>query len=295
MHAFLAEELDDVDLIAINLRAAHDEHASAGEALTGRRTVERNGVFLLGQRSIAGKIERVDLQQSGRCIEEREAGVIVVKRGLERRDDAPEESVGVARGDEQIVDLQENLQAVAFVGELLLRGFGGLEVKGIVDSDGDLSGDALHEVDLGRSDSLRNVAAETESAESMLRGGERKNCHGVNTGVLQALHEIGIARVLGGIENDERLLMLPNPARGNFVDGKFAVRLWLNRIVRLEDVKAHGVVGRFVKDQGEKVEGKDAVETLGKIVEEGFQVALLGDGFGDFEQGLDLAGRVVDG
>jgi hypothetical protein len=37
------------------------------------------------------------------------------------------------------------------------------------------------------------------------------------------------------------------------------------------------------------------VETLGKIVEEGFQVALLGDGFGDFEQGLDLAGRVVDG
>ncbi len=69
MHAFLAEELDDVDLIAINLRAAHDEHASTGEALTGRRTVERNGVFLLGQCSVAGKIERVDLQQSGRCIE----------------------------------------------------------------------------------------------------------------------------------------------------------------------------------------------------------------------------------
>jgi hypothetical protein len=89
--------------------------------------------------------------------------------------------------------------------------------------------------------------------------------------------------------------MLPNPARGNFVDGKFAVRLWLNRIVRLEDVKAHGVVGRFVKDQGEKVEGKDAVETLGKIVEEGFQVALLGDGFGDFEEGFDLTRGMVDG
>src|SRR5208283_6150935 len=131
-HAFLAEELDDVDLIAIDVSAAHDQHASAGEALARRRTIERNGVFLLGRRSVAGKIERVDLQQSGRGIEKREAGVIVAKHGLERRDDALEESVGIARGDEEIVDLQKNLQAIAFAGELLLRGFGGLEVEGIV-------------------------------------------------------------------------------------------------------------------------------------------------------------------
>jgi len=37
------------------------------------------------------------------------------------------------------------------------------------------------------------------------------------------------------------------------------------------------------------------VETLGEIVEESFQVALLGDGLGDFKQGFDLAGRVVVG
>src|SRR5208337_2971277 len=104
-------------------------------------------------------------------------------------------SVGIARGDEEIVDLQKNLQAIAFAGELLLRGFGGLEVEGIVDRDGDLSGDSLHEVDLRFSDTLRNVAAETESAEAMLRSGERENRHGVNAGVLQALHEVGITRV----------------------------------------------------------------------------------------------------
>jgi hypothetical protein len=194
-----------------------------------------------------------------------------------------EESVGVACGDEEIVDLQENLQAVAFAGELLLRGFGGLEVEGIVDGDRDLSGDAPHKVDLGLSDSLRNVTAEAESAEAMLCGSKRENGHGVNASVLQALHEVGITRVLGGIENDKRLLILPNPTGRDLVDGKFAVRLGLDGIVRLEDVKAHGVVGGFVKDKSQKVEGKNAVETLGEIVEEGFEVALLGDGLADFE------------
>ena len=135
-----------------------------------------------------------------------------------------EQGVGVARGDEEIVDLQQNLQTVAFARELLLRGFGGLEIQGIIDSDRDLSGDALHEVDLVLHDSLRNVATKTESAKTMLRSSERENRHGVNAGVLQALHEIGIARVLGGVKNDEWLLMLPNPACRNLLDGKFAVR-----------------------------------------------------------------------
>ena len=261
--------------------------------MAGRRAIERNGKFILRQRSGAGKIERMNLQQSGRCIEQREAGVIVVQRRLERRDDALEESVGVARRDEEIVDLQQNLQTVAFARELLLRRFGGLEVQGIVDSDRHLSGDALHKVDLVLRDSLRNIAAEAESAKAMLRGGERKDRHGVNAGVLQALHEGGIARVLGGIKNDEWLLMLPNPACRNFFDGKFTVRLGLNGIVRLEDMKAHGVVGGLVKDQSEKVESENAVKPLGEIVEEGLEVALLGNGFGDFQEGFKLTLRVL--
>ena len=37
------------------------------------------------------------------------------------------------------------------------------------------------------------------------------------------------------------------------------------------------------------------MEALGKIVEQGFEVALLGDGFGDFEKGFHLASRVIGG
>jgi hypothetical protein len=206
------------------------------------------------------------------------------------------ESVGVARGDEEIIDLEENLQAVALTSELLLICFGGLEVEGIVDSDGDLSGDALHELDLRLGDSLRYVAAKAESAEAMLRSGEGKNRHGVNAGILKALHEVGITRVLGGIQRDERLLVLPNPTRGQSVDGRFVGRLGVfNWIAGFEDVKTHGVVGRIVKHQAEEVEGENTVETLGEVVEESFQVALLSDGLGNFEQGFDLAGRVVVG
>jgi hypothetical protein len=72
------------------------------------------------------------------------------------------------------------------------------------------------------------------------------------------------------------------------------LRLGLDGIVRLEDMKAHGVVGGLVKDQSQKVESEDAVEALSEIVEESFEVALLGDGFGDFEEGFHLAGGVID-
>jgi len=173
----------------------------------------------------------------------------VAKNRLERRDDALKESVGVARGDEEIIDLEENLQTVAFTSELLLIGFGGLEVEGIVDSDGDMSGDALHEVDLRLSDSLGNIAAKAESAEAMLRSGEREDRHGVNAGILKALHEFGITRVLRGIQCDERLLVLPNPTRGKSIDGRLVGGLGLfDGIAGFEDVKTHGVVGRIVKD-----------------------------------------------
>ena len=45
----------------------------------------------------------------------------------------------------------------------------------------------------------------------------------------------------------------------------------------------------------EEIEIDDGVEAFGEIVEECGEVALLGDGFADFEEGFELAAGVLVG
>jgi hypothetical protein len=47
--------------------------------------------------------------------------------------------------------------------------------------------------------------------------------------------------------------------------------------------------------QGEEIEIDDGVEALGEIVEEFREIALLRDGFADFEKGFELAAGVLVG
>jgi hypothetical protein len=47
--------------------------------------------------------------------------------------------------------------------------------------------------------------------------------------------------------------------------------------------------------QGEEIEIDDGVEALGEIVEEFREIALLLDGFADFEKGFELAAGVLVG
>jgi hypothetical protein len=48
-----------------------------------------------------------------------------------------------------------------------------------------------------------------------------------------------------------------------------------------------------VKNEAEKIELQNEVETFGELVEKGVEIVLLGNCFADFQQGLELpAGRV---
>jgi hypothetical protein len=58
--------------------------------------------------------------------------------------------------------------------------------------------------------------------------------------------------------------------------------------MRFQNVEAHGAAGRIVKNQAEEIELQDSVEAIGKFVEKELEVALLGNRFGNFEQGLEL-------
>ena len=85
----------------------------------------------------------------------------------------------IASADQKIVDFEQDLQAIALKSKLLLVSLGGLEVESIVDGDSNLRGNALHEFDFGIADALRNVAAKTDGAQAMLRGGERNSGEGM--------------------------------------------------------------------------------------------------------------------
>ena len=207
---------------------------------------------------------------------------------LEGGDDAAEHFGEFAAGDEDIVDLEKDLQAVALAGKLRLVGLGSFEIEGIVRGNGDLAGDTLHELKLGVRDALRNDAAETHGAKAALRRGQRNNREGADIVFAEALHEIGEARLLFGVADDEGLLRLPDPAGGVALDGSLGAGMFFARDASFENMETHDVAGGVVKDKGEEIEIDDGMETLGKVVEKRGKIALLGDGLADFEQGFEL-------
>ena len=57
---------------------------------------------------------------------------------------------------------------------------------------------------------------------------------------------------------------------------------------RFQDVQAHDVARGIMENESEEVEVHDGVEALGEIVKKRGQIAMLGDGLADFEQGFEL-------
>ena len=101
-------------------------------------------------------------------------------------------SGGLEAGDENVVDFQQDAEAIAFARELRLIGLRSFEIERVVHGDGDLAGDALHEGEFAVvvGDAARHAAAETHGAETALRSGERNERQAADAFVAQALHEI---------------------------------------------------------------------------------------------------------
>jgi len=59
-------------------------------------------------------------------------------------------------------------------------------------------------------------------------------------------------------------------------------------------VETHDVARGVVENESEKVEVHDGVETLGEVVEKRGEVALLGDGLANLEQGFKLTPGVFE-
>lgn len=239
----------------------------------------------------------MNLEQAVCGIEEGEAGVVVMDDALERGDDAAEEFVGLEAGDEDVVDFEQDAEAIAFARELRLISLRRFEIERVVYGDGDLAGNALHkgELAVGLCETARNQAAETHGPKAALRGGERNERETANAFVAEALHEFGVALFFGGVADHESFLSAPDFAGRVAVHGSFGADVFVVGDARLENVKAHDVADGIVKSERQEIEIDDGVEALGEIVEEDGEVALLGDGFADFEEGFELAAGVFVG
>jgi hypothetical protein len=243
---------------------------------------------------LAGKIEGVNPQQTGLRIEQREAGVVMMNDALESVDDAAEKFGEFAAGDQEIVDFENNLEAVALARELRLISLGRCRIERIVNGYSHLASNALHELHLGVRDLLRHHAAEAHRAEPALRGGERKNRHGTNVVFAKAPHKVWESRFFVDIDDDERLLRLPNPAGRIALDRRFRASHLFRGDMGFENVKAHDVADGIVEDKAKEVEFDNRMEPAGEVVEKRREIALLGDGLADFEQGFELTPGVFE-
>jgi len=81
------------------------EHASAGG-----RLIERDGDFLSGKEGVRTvEIERMQPQSIGRDIEQGQACVVMMNHSSQRRDDAAKKVAKLAAGDQDVVDVEQDL------------------------------------------------------------------------------------------------------------------------------------------------------------------------------------------
>ncbi len=82
---------------------------------------------------------------------------------------------------------------------------------------------------------------------------------------------------------------MPDPAGGVALDGRLTAGGLIAGEARFQNVEAHDVARSVVKNESKEIEIDDGMETAGKVMEQRGEIALLGDGLADFEQGFKLA------
>src|SRR5258708_1393085 len=145
----------------------------------------------------------MNFQQARALIEKRKAGVIMRDDAFQRRDDTAEKRSDVTGAHEKVVNLQQDLQAIAFARQLLLISLSRFEIDGIIDGHSNRCRNSVHEFDLRFGHALRRISTETDGAQTVLRCSQGDNGDGVYAFTLQRLHEIWVARIVGGVESDE--------------------------------------------------------------------------------------------
>jgi hypothetical protein len=103
--------------------------------------------------------------------------------------------------------------------------------------------------------------------------------------VAKNFHDGGIIGDGFDVVHDIRLLGLEDVARRRLADWRFAAALDIRRLLRFQNVQAHYLALSVVEQEVQEIETRDTVEASAEVMKELAEVAMMGDGFRDFEKG----------
>ena len=106
--------------------------------------------FFLHQALAAGKVERVDAQGLPGLVVQRNTQVILVQDRPQRLRDLLEETAEVELADQGVVDVEQEPQPVALLGEVALGGLGALIVEDVVHGHGHEARDLGEQLQVAR-------------------------------------------------------------------------------------------------------------------------------------------------
>jgi len=101
-------------------------------------------------------------------------------------------------------------------------------------------------------------------------------------------HDLGEARLLVEVIDHQRLLRLPRPASGRLRDRQFVSRLDSGGHGALQNVQAHHLARRVIKDKAKELKTHQAMQALGEIVEEAGQAPVGSNRLRHLKQRLAL-------
>src|SRR5206468_2928341 len=137
--------------------------------------------------------------------------------------DRAEQSAPLEVRDERVVHLEEQLEAVTFASQLLLRALRGFVVERVVYGQRHLARELLQDLHVGLGEGFLVLAREAEPAEAAERCRERKDAERSHALGTQDPEDRGEARLGTDARHDERPLRLPDEARRGLEDGQLEV------------------------------------------------------------------------
>ncbi len=206
-------------------------------------------------------------------IVERDARVLMVHEAPQRCGNGGEQFLQVERGDNRVIDLQDETQAVAFLSELFLTGLGLLEIERIVYGKGHLFGDLLQKLDLGlRIDSgLR--AAECQRTHSSHCCRESDQTKGFDAAVVKPCNPFRKAALPFFVGEHPGLLALADGLRRRF-HRALRRRAGVSRVRGFEHVGHHFLLFGVIKNHVDEFKVDGSMQWRGEIMEQLRQIAI---------------------
>ena len=232
--------------------------------------------------------QRVELHLPGLRVVQRDAGVIVLNDLAQRLRDLAEHARIVELGDEQVVHVEQQANAIALGREGRTERFEPLELHRMFDRQRHLPGDLLHQRDCIRVVVDGVAAAENEHPKSYPGRRQRHAAHDPKPKVAKRRHHAG--EWLLGVEVDHHgVLRSENDAGRTEVHRRFPHRQWQ---LRMDQRDAHHVAFLVMEHQAQMIERHGVTERCRQLPEEVVQCRKASGVHGKAQQRLVQGQRI---